>query len=160
MPANATREISATVNDIVVGLTAPHYCQIYGSAIGSTALLPPVAICGVRKSWTADRCTAVAPELQALDATNSWEHWTGYEIFMDEEKKVLKVVYMELRHYTSAGTSTYRWGVDGRVERPATIAGRKKSEWMLWNVFVPLVCDIHGMCLRHTHISNGARRRW
>ena len=63
-----------------------------GSATGSTALLPPAAMCGVRKSWTADRCTAVL-ENDALSvsvcALDSWTYLSDFEIFIDEVRHIL-----------------------------------------------------------------------
>ena len=62
-------------------MTARCY-QIYGSATGSTALRQPVVMCGVRESWTADRCTVVLVKDTLVSVY-------APEVFMDEVKKML-----------------------------------------------------------------------
>ena len=66
--------------------------QIHGSATGSTALLQPVAMCGVHRSWMADCCAAVLVRyaiITSVDALTSWADWSEYEIFMADVKKIL-----------------------------------------------------------------------
>ena len=66
--------------------------QINGSVTGSMALLLPAVMCGVSKSWTADRCTAVLVRdalTASLYAPDSGTDVGDHEIFMDDRRKIL-----------------------------------------------------------------------
>ena len=68
------------------------FTQFQGSATGPTALLLPAAMCGARRSWTADRCTAILVRLfffASVYAPTSRADPSDYEIFMVDVTRIL-----------------------------------------------------------------------